>query len=246
MREREEDILEFIIRDYIKSAQAVASRRISETGNFQVSPATVRNVMLELDGEGYLAQPHTSAGRVPTDKAYRYFVDFLMEYREPARKERELFDAVFENIHAEHELFFEKFGKLLAEELGLFTAVASFSGKRAGAARPVKAGGFGLEEVMKEPEFEDHRLSVEFARLVDRLDSVAGEYLEHSRSASPSVFIGGENPANLARDFGAVSLKFKDEELGECVVFSIGPKRMNYEKAASLLNFVIRDISESR
>ena len=98
---------------------------------------------------------------------------------------------------------------------------------------------------MKEPEFRDHHLSVEFARLVDRLDSVAGEYLEHSLATAPSVFIGEENPANLARDFGAVSLKFKDEELGECVVFSIGPKRMNYEKAASLLNFVLRDISEN-
>ena len=80
--ERQKMILALVIRDYIDSAQPVGSGRLVNTYGLKVSPATVRNDMLALTEEGYLRQPHTSAGRVPTEEGYRYFVGQLMGHTE--------------------------------------------------------------------------------------------------------------------------------------------------------------------
>ena len=74
--DRKAAILRAVVREYIETAQPVGSAHVSRSG-LGVSPATVRNEMALLEREGYLTQPHTSAGRVPTDKGYRFFVDQL-------------------------------------------------------------------------------------------------------------------------------------------------------------------------
>jgi heat-inducible transcriptional repressor len=75
MDARHRDVLIAIIRDYIDAAEPVGSRALSKRHFPHLSPATIRNAMADLEEMGYLAQPHTSAGRVPTDKAYRFYVD---------------------------------------------------------------------------------------------------------------------------------------------------------------------------
>src|SRR5881398_1948783 len=75
MDARHRDVLIAIIREYVDSAEPVGSRVLSKRHFPHLSPATIRNVMADLEEMGYLAQPHTSAGRVPTDKAYRFYVD---------------------------------------------------------------------------------------------------------------------------------------------------------------------------
>ncbi|NLJ57436.1 MAG: HrcA family transcriptional regulator, partial [Tissierellia bacterium] len=70
-------ILKAIISSYIDNAEAVGSRTISKKYELGVSPATIRNEMSDLEEMGFLIQPHTSSGRIPTDKAYRYYVDDL-------------------------------------------------------------------------------------------------------------------------------------------------------------------------
>jgi len=80
--ERSERILFSIVRSYIESGEPVGSRFITKRYSFNISPATVRNTMADLEELGYLAQPHTSAGRVPTDRGYRFFVEFLKKMKE--------------------------------------------------------------------------------------------------------------------------------------------------------------------
>ncbi len=82
MDERKRRILKVITDDYIASAEPVGSRTIARKYNLGLSPATIRNEMADLEDEGYLEQPHTSAGRIPSDRGYRYYVDALMEQRE--------------------------------------------------------------------------------------------------------------------------------------------------------------------
>lgn len=79
MDERKKNVLHAIINDYIVTAEPVGSRTISKKYEFGVSPATIRNEMADLEELGYIEQPHTSAGRIPSDKGYRYYVDCLME-----------------------------------------------------------------------------------------------------------------------------------------------------------------------
>ena len=78
LNERKMKILKAIVKDYIETAEAVGSRTISKKHNLGVSAATIRNEMADLEELGYLVQPHTSAGRVPTEKVYKLYLDLLM------------------------------------------------------------------------------------------------------------------------------------------------------------------------
>jgi heat-inducible transcriptional repressor len=78
LTEREESVLEAVIRAYVETAEPAGSRFVAQRFGLGISPATVRNTMSDLESKGYLSHPHTSAGRVPTDRAYRYYVDTLM------------------------------------------------------------------------------------------------------------------------------------------------------------------------
>ena len=73
--ERQKSILEVVIREYVATAAPVASEEIVRKYRMALSPATVRNELQTLDGAGFLTQPHTSAGRIPTDKGYRFFIN---------------------------------------------------------------------------------------------------------------------------------------------------------------------------
>lgn len=77
--ERTREILKLIIRSYVTSGEPVGSRTLSKAIDWRLSPATVRNIMSDLEEAGYLAQPHTSAGRVPSEKGYRFYVDNLAD-----------------------------------------------------------------------------------------------------------------------------------------------------------------------
>ncbi len=78
LTEREEAVLDAVIRTYVETAEPAGSRTVAKRFGLGVSPATVRNAMADLEEKGFLFHPHTSAGRIPTDRAYRYYVDTLM------------------------------------------------------------------------------------------------------------------------------------------------------------------------
>lgn len=78
LNEREERILEAVIRTYVETAEPAGSRTVAKRHGLGISPATIRNAMSDLEEKGYLYHPHTSAGRIPTDQAYRYYVNTLM------------------------------------------------------------------------------------------------------------------------------------------------------------------------
>jgi heat-inducible transcriptional repressor len=88
--ERKKQILESIIRDYVETAEPVGSRAVVRKHDLKISAATVRNEMADLEEMGYLEQPHTSAGRIPSEKGFRYFVDCMMEKEHPADEEVEM------------------------------------------------------------------------------------------------------------------------------------------------------------
>jgi heat-inducible transcriptional repressor len=110
--ERKAAILRAVIEEYIDTAQPVGSTRIAASAYLQVSSATVRNDMSVLEAEGYLAQPHTSAGRVPTEKGYRYFVDHL-DQAEPSGVDRRRAADVFAHMRGEIESMMQETAKLL-------------------------------------------------------------------------------------------------------------------------------------
>ncbi|MGZ4809457.1 MAG: heat-inducible transcriptional repressor HrcA [Thermoanaerobaculia bacterium] len=89
---RAREVLREIVMQHIASGEAISSRSLSKSGRVQLSPASLRNVMADLEDLGYLQHPHTSAGRVPTDRGYRFFIDHLMKSRNLSLRERETID----------------------------------------------------------------------------------------------------------------------------------------------------------
>ena len=87
--ERAQHLLRVLIQRYIRDGQPVGSRTLSKDSGLDLSPATIRNVMSDLEDMGLVAAPHTSAGRVPTPQGYRMFVDTLVRYRQPGNSDIE-------------------------------------------------------------------------------------------------------------------------------------------------------------
>ncbi|MDQ3281551.1 MAG: heat-inducible transcriptional repressor HrcA [Acidobacteriota bacterium] len=98
---RAREVLREIILQHIDSGEPIGSRTLAKCGKFQLSPASLRNVMADLEDHGLLAQPHTSAGRVPTDRGYRFFINHLMKPRAISLRERETID---EEVRAANEI----------------------------------------------------------------------------------------------------------------------------------------------
>lgn len=89
--DRSKEILKAIVLFYIKTAFPVGSQTISQNHDFGISPATIRNIMADLEEQGFLAQPHASAGRIPTEKGYRFYVDTLLKKGEFLKDREEIF-----------------------------------------------------------------------------------------------------------------------------------------------------------
>lgn len=96
MDSRKQQILMAIIHDYIATAEPVGSRTIARKYKLGISPATIRNEMADLEEMGYIEQPHTSAGRVPSERGYRYYVDYLMRRGELTSEEQGLVSQRYE------------------------------------------------------------------------------------------------------------------------------------------------------
>src|SRR3989442_11585242 len=111
---RAEEILKKVIVNYILTGEPVGSRTISKLSREGLSPASIRNVMADLEEMGFLAQPHTSAGRVPTDKGYRYYVDGLLDPFRVARRDRALIDESLSRVASEFGEAIEIIPKLLS------------------------------------------------------------------------------------------------------------------------------------
>src|SRR5437763_14167503 len=96
---RAREVLREIVMQHVATGEAVSSRWLARCGRFQLSPASLRNVMADLEDLGYLMQQHTSAGRIPTDRGYRFFIDHLMRSRALSSRDREAIDEEVRNAN---------------------------------------------------------------------------------------------------------------------------------------------------
>lgn len=121
IEERKKRLLQWMVHRYIKSSIPIASQAIASEAGLDLSSASIRNLLQELEEEGYLHQPHTSAGRVPTDKGYRFFVDYLIDIQRLAAQEKE-------RIEGHYYLRVEEMDHLLAETSKLLSHASRSAG----------------------------------------------------------------------------------------------------------------------
>ena len=121
---RAQTLLKTLIERYIVEGQPVGSRTLSKYSGLELSPATIRNVMADLEELGYLEQPHTSAGRVPSDRGYRYYVDCLMQEKDVSPSEDELIRRAFERKVREIDTLVRETARILSDTTHLTSVVS--------------------------------------------------------------------------------------------------------------------------
>lgn len=232
---RQEKILSLIIKEYTESAKPVGSSTLVKKYRFCVSPATIRAEMAHLEEGELLFQPHTSAGRTPTDKGYRYFIDKLMKAYTLSCQDKGLIQKELVKIRTKYNRLVKTTAKLLSMfsdnlgvssilDLDLFHEV-------------------GINKLSGLPEFSN---SKDFAQMTETLywfDENIESLFEILASKVPQIYIGQENPLikNLPDkrpNYSIVVAGFQFPSGEKGLVAIIGPKRMKYARNMSLVRYV--------
>src|SRR3989344_5203692 len=145
MELRQQKILAAIVKEYSETANPVGSKELVDKYRFQESSATIRSEMADLEKAGYIYQPHKSAGRVPTDKGYRFFVNQLMRRFELSEKERKMLRQELLKLKLVHE----QLGRSITNLISQVTGQAAFT------LLPDQTSASGLSQIIGEPEFTD-------------------------------------------------------------------------------------------
>jgi transcriptional regulator of heat shock response len=232
LTERGKEILNSIIGEYIKSAKPISSRLIEKKYGFDVCPATIRTEMQKLTDAGFIYQPHTSAGRVPTDKGYRFYVNELLEKGFSGKKEELKMDDWIEEEIKDTVRLFQTATKNLA----------FFSSNLALGYLPEEniLWKEGWEEMLREPEFKESDFLSDFTSLLE-------DFEEDIKGLKPAsgirVYIGKENPLSHAKEFSTIvsSCRLPNNEEGLLAI--VGPKRMSYDKNIASLDYLIKSLN---
>lgn len=223
MNERQQNLLRIIIDQYIKTAQPVGSKLIANQGNFDLSSATIRNEMAELEEQGYIWHPHTSAGRIPTEKGYQYLVDNFIGEAELSKKQKESLDKIVKQFSRFEPQLLKNLAKGLAEfsQGAVFVAFSNNDFYYT-----------GISNLFSQPEFAEQKLVHSLSQVIDHLDQVINKIFNQVEQTE--VLIGRNN--YFAKDCSSIISKYKIEnQFG--LLGILGPTRMDYQNNFSLINY---------
>jgi transcriptional regulator of heat shock response len=236
MNTRQRQILSAVVELYTKTALPVGSQVLLERFQFPVSSATLRNDMVALEEAGYLYQPHVSAGRIPTDAGYRFYVEEMMGDEDLSREDQRRLQKELLMMKAKQARLGRSTTKLLSALSGNL-AVSGLIDKD-------EFYDFGMKELMEKPEFQEID---ELCRLVETLDSL-DERLDtifaKLGNGETQIFIGDENPIKGISNCSMVVAPYQSSE-GQGILAIIGPKRMDYAKNKSLIEYMKKLLGSS-
>jgi heat-inducible transcriptional repressor len=216
MTQRQEKILDIIVKEYVDNPQPISSKILAQ--KLGLSSATLRNEMMKLEKQGYLQQPHTSAGRIPTDKAYRFFIN-------SSKKEVSVPIKISQNSD---EDAFRDITRTLAEMSGNLAF---------GAIEEMKSFyQMGLSNLFKEPEFEDRDFFSEAGKMMEEFQNHFNELFADIHDNETKVFIGKENPLGKTKKISIIVSKCTMPNKKHGVIGLLGPTRMHYDYNISLIN----------
>lgn len=226
MTQRRCALLLGLVAEYIRTGQPVGSAALARRLKLDVSPATVRAELHELEEEGYVVQPHTSAGRVPTDHGYRFFVDQACQTALMINRQAELYRQFSTLVSAQQQLL-----KATARFLAHITHAAAVSSQ----SEPAEVQEAGLHELVQQSDShmidELHELSALLEQLDERLVSQT-----LPRSENTTVYIGQEIPFMPVEHNSMLVRSATTSDGREMTLILVGPKRMSYQRNLSLLN----------
>ncbi|MFO0862235.1 MAG: HTH domain-containing protein [Candidatus Saccharibacteria bacterium] len=234
MTKRQEEILADIIRLYADSAEPVSSRELARI--FGLSSATIRAEMAALETNGYIFQPHVSAGRVPTDKGYRFFVNNLAN--NPGESTDVIPTRSVQTIAKRVDSLKDRSDsaiKIAAETLSDLTGNMTF----ATLSDAVYLHGMG--QLFSQPEFLDQIQALQAARFIDAMQT----WLSEAKIDSLQVFIGSENPISRSSGLTMVVNRFSSPYSDQSYIGIIGPTRQSYDKVINLVESTTEALEEA-
>jgi heat-inducible transcriptional repressor len=235
---RQLQLLKVIIEEYIETAEPVGSETLDKKYNLGVSPATIRNEMVKLTQSGYLKQPHTSAGRIPTPRALKLYVNQLMKTKELS---------VADEVSVKQKMLDYKshMDKLLREAtraLAVHTHTMSLATTDEG---DIYTAGMG--NILEMPEFFDIDIT---RHLLDTLDEYEYWWNVCSHCAvdpdNLAVLLGEELGSRFLTSCGGVFIRFQSPH-HQGMIGVLGPSRLNFQKIVPMVRYVghlISDISQ--
>jgi heat-inducible transcriptional repressor len=232
MTERQKQILSAIIEQYAEVASPVGSNLLAKA--FNVSSATVRAEMAELERLGYINQPHTSAGRIPTDKGYREYVNAITESKSESTEHRggeRALAARAQHSGSPDRAIRNTVDTLveLTHNLGLATIGNQLYMS-------------GLSNLFGQPEFVSSQQVQQVARLLDNLEP----WLREAAPNKPlSVYIGNENPIGRSAGVSLIISKFRSPYSDQSYIGVLGPTRQSYKDVMTLVRHAGETLEEA-
>lgn len=232
---RQKTILGTIIEEYIQTGEPVGSAILDKKYNLGVSPATIRNEMAKLKKEGYLAQPHASAGRVPTPMALRFYIKELMKEKELSVAEEVAVKERIWDYRFEPEKLLREITKALAEKTKALALAATKEGNLYHA---------GYANILDIPEFYDIDVTKTVFSLLEEADSLQALFAKAFGEEPIHVLIGDELGIELLEPCGMV---FSDFNAGARLRGSlgvIGPCRFDFAYVIPVVRYFVSLIEE--
>jgi transcriptional regulator of heat shock response len=235
---RKQKILGAIVNDYLHCAEPVSSENIRERHMRDISPATIRNEMAELEKEGFLIAPHTSAGRIPSDLGYRYFVNQLMKLRGLTQKEIDFIEKAYKTAGRDTEELLHATLKVAATLSHLLAVVTAPK-------LPFKVLSAGLSNIASQPEFSDSEHIKNILSVIESDDLMEQIMGENILDDNVTIKIGSEIKHKKIKDCSIVVSKYSI--LGETVgtISIIGPTRMTYGKISTVVDTVSKSLKRA-
>jgi len=231
---RRRAILAATINKYIQDATPVASEDIAE--DFSLSPATVRSIFAELEEVNYLTHPYTSGGRIPTNKGYRYYVDFLISQTELLEQEKKQIAKEYNSKINRLEDALDKTSEIISN-ITHYTAIASFGEWQD------RFFYKGISLILDQPEFRDYQRIRFLIKIIEDKQCLLN-IINRDFTEKVKVYIGEElgYPEMQGCSLVISSYRFKDKSLGRLAV--LGPMRMEYKHTIPALEYISDALTE--
>jgi heat-inducible transcriptional repressor len=226
---RNRGVLEAVVESYIKNSCAVSSEELCQA--FDCSSATMRNVMTELEAQGYLAHMHTSSGRVPTDKGYRYYVDILLTQMQLVEDEKE-------QLTREYNRQLDKLEDILEKTTEVLSAFTHCTGIVSLAAKGnTKIFYSGASFIAEHPELKHIEKIRNILRILDEKKKLL-EILNRDLEKKLNVYIGRELAVEEISSCSLIVSAYNMEDRPSGRVAVLGPRSMNYSYVIPTIEYV--------
>ena len=219
MLERKDKLFKLIVEEYLKTAEPVGSLKLSTS--LKASPATIRNEMMELEEAGLIFQPHTSAGRIPTEKGYEFYIKSFVIEKSDATLERKLKQTAVDLTDKERIKVLAK----ISVEISGEAIIVAFDNNNLFFT--------GLSNLFSQPEFRVQVMVTNVSDVLDHCEEVMPKVIEKIFK-NQKILLGLNNPFDKNCSFVGINLPgFEDGIFG-----ILGPTRMDYQKNLNLVNSI--------